>query len=416
MTRIVAAALVGTVLATAAGAALGAGADDTALLFTSFRKNGQDGLHLAYSTDGLKWTDLGKSSLKPAVGKSRLMRDPCIQQGPNGTFHMVWTAGWWEKGIGHASSKDLITWSKQQYIAVMAHEPKARNTWAPELTWDEKGKQWLIYWATTIPGRFPQTDNQGDHNHRMYYVMTKDFKTFSKTKLFFDPGYNVIDATIVKKEGKFTLVYKDERKGKDKGGKTLRMAYADRIEGPYLNPTKPFTIDWVEGPSVIPVGREWFVYYDHYTRPHYYGGVKTADFKKFTDASKTMTFPPDHRHGTVLRVPKSVLAGLKLFASAETGSYTKLPHAVAAIAACLDKGDYKTLAAACSRKPNEHVLRQLGEVHKKTPLPTLYADRTFPANAERFKLGGHAKELGHIHIDFSKTGGAWRIESIWMCR
>ena len=29
-----------------------------ALLFTSFRHNGEDGLHLAWSEDGLKWTAL----------------------------------------------------------------------------------------------------------------------------------------------------------------------------------------------------------------------------------------------------------------------------------------------------------------------------------------------------------------------
>ena len=48
-------------------------------LFSSFRGNGEDGLHLAYSRDGLKWTPLGgdKSFLKPRLG-GNLMRDPCI--------------------------------------------------------------------------------------------------------------------------------------------------------------------------------------------------------------------------------------------------------------------------------------------------------------------------------------------------
>ena len=49
----------------------------TAYLFSSFRGNGQDGLHLAYSHDGLKWTALksDKAFLKPKVG-GKLMRDP----------------------------------------------------------------------------------------------------------------------------------------------------------------------------------------------------------------------------------------------------------------------------------------------------------------------------------------------------
>ena len=39
-------------------------------LFSSFRGNGDDGLHLAYSHDGLKWIALNndKSFLKPEVG------------------------------------------------------------------------------------------------------------------------------------------------------------------------------------------------------------------------------------------------------------------------------------------------------------------------------------------------------------
>ena len=47
------------------------------------------GLHLAYSYDGLKWTALNddKPLLVPEVGKDRLMRDPSICRGPDGTFH-----------------------------------------------------------------------------------------------------------------------------------------------------------------------------------------------------------------------------------------------------------------------------------------------------------------------------------------
>ena len=97
-------------------------------LFTSFRGNGEDGLHLAFSHDALKWTALNddKSFLKPQVG-TKLMRDPCICQGPDGTFHMVWTSGWWDKGIGIAHSKDLIDWSDQKWLGVMEHEPTAVN-------------------------------------------------------------------------------------------------------------------------------------------------------------------------------------------------------------------------------------------------------------------------------------------------
>jgi hypothetical protein len=294
--------------------AMAAAASEGAYLFSSFRGNGQDGLHLAYSCDGYKWTALNndKPYLAPRIGeKEKLMRDPCILQGPDGAFHMVWTTGWQDKkGIGYANSKDLIHWSDQKAIPLMAHEPTARNCWAPELFYDDAKKQFLIFWSTTIPGRFPETDPSGDNglNHRIYYVTTKDFQTFSDTKLFFDGGFNVIDATILKANGKYHLIVKDETKTPVK--KNLRIATSDYPEGPYTNVSEPFTISWVEGPSAIKIGDEYFIYFDHYARPQFYGAVRSKNLKTWEDVSKEMSFPKDTRHGTVIRVSDDVLKRL----------------------------------------------------------------------------------------------------------
>lgn len=96
------------------------------------------------------------------MGGDKLIRDPCVIQGPEGKFHMVWTVSWNEKGIGYARSEDLMNWSEQKYIPVMEHEEYARNCWAPEVYFDEESKRYMIFWFTTIPGRFPETDDQGD--------------------------------------------------------------------------------------------------------------------------------------------------------------------------------------------------------------------------------------------------------------
>ncbi len=45
-----------------------------------------------------------------------------------------------------------------------------------------------------------------------------------------------------------------------------------------------------------------------------------------------------------------------------------------------------------------------------------YKGLAFPADVERFKLGGHDQELGHMHIDFIKRDNSWVIERIWQCR
>src|SRR6476660_3466523 len=154
-------------------------ATDNVYMFSYFINNGADGLHYAYSKDGLTWQAVKDSSfLRPTVSKDKLMRDPCIIRGADNLFHMVWTVSWNDKGIGYASSKDLIHWSAQQFIPVMEHEDSARNTWAPEITYDPVAKDYMIYWATTISGRFPQKDTAAEsgYNHRIYYTTTKDFK------------------------------------------------------------------------------------------------------------------------------------------------------------------------------------------------------------------------------------------------
>jgi len=131
-------------------------------LFAYFKGNGEDGVHLAYSYDGISWKALNQDRgfLKPEAGRDKLMRDPAILPGPDGIFRMVWTVSWGKKGIGYACSEDLIHWSDQEYIPVMEHEPGAKNCWAPEMIYDDVRDQYMIFWATTIPGRYPETDGQ----------------------------------------------------------------------------------------------------------------------------------------------------------------------------------------------------------------------------------------------------------------
>ena len=286
---------------------------DETLLFTFFREpNGQGGLQLATSTNGLNWTEIkppsGTGFIVPEVG-GKLMRDPSLALGPDGTFHLVWTTSWGRPPVfGYASSKDLIHWSQQRAIPVMEDNPTAQNVWAPELFYDAQKQLWLIFWASTIPGKFTETVNSGDSNHRIYYVTTKDFQTFSKTKLLYDGGFNVIDAMILPAQGKYYLVVKDETKNPVK--KHIRLVVGDRPEGPYSKAGPAISQDWVEGPSGIQLGDEYYIYFDHYANPKYYGGIQSTDMAHWQDVSSLMTFPKGFRHGTVLKVPAVVVQNL----------------------------------------------------------------------------------------------------------
>lgn len=286
--------------------------ENEVLLFSYFKGNGEDGLHLATSPDGLRWTALNgdKSVLTPTVSKDKLMRDPCIIRGYDGLFHMVWTTSWHDRGIGYASSKDLVHWSEQQYLPVMEAEPTAKNCWAPEITYDAPHRQYLIYWATTIPGRFRagETTADGGNNHRIYYVATKDFKTYSPAKVLYDKDFNVIDASIQPAGRRYVMFLKDETR--EPAQKNLRVAFADQATGPYGAPSAPITGKyWAEGPTAIQLGSKWLVYFDKYTE-HKYGAVTSTDLEHWTDISDQVQFPQGARHGTVLRITRQELAQL----------------------------------------------------------------------------------------------------------
>jgi hypothetical protein len=289
-------------------------AEATCYLFTFFTGNGEDGLHLAWSGDGYKWEALngGKSYLKPEVGESKLMRDPCLLRGPDGTFHLVWTTAWEGRTIGYASSKDLVTWSPQKAIPVMEHEADVRNCWAPEVVYNDKRQEFLIFWASTVRGRFPATagSSESDYNHRMYCTTTKDLSTFTDTRLFYDPGFSVIDATIIPDNGRFILIVKDETVKPPK--KHLRMAFSDSADGPWTDLTPPFTPEgrWSEGPTAIRIGQEFLVYYDAYRDKHYAASI-SRDLKTWEDVTSKMSFVPGMRHGTVVAVPSSLVARLR---------------------------------------------------------------------------------------------------------
>lgn len=285
-------------------------------IFCYFKGNGVDGLHLAYSNNGLQWLALKKDSsfLKPNVAKDKLMRDPCIIRGADNQFHMVWTVSWNEKGIGYASSPDLVHWSAQQFIPVMTAEAGALNCWAPEITYDGPSKTYIIYWATTITGRFPLVDTLSEkkYNHRIYYVTTKDFKTISDTKLLFDPGYNVIDATIIPLKKGYVMFFKDETRNPVQ--KNIKVAFADELTGPYRAQSKPITGNyWAEGPTTLRTDGRWTIYFDRYTE-HRYGAVSSTDLKTWTDISDQVLLPPGIRHGTIFKITDEEFRNLRRLA------------------------------------------------------------------------------------------------------
>lgn len=276
---------------------------------TSFHEPANEGLRFIYSHDGIHWDSIQGTFLTPTVGTQKVMRDPSIVKGPDGTFHLVWTCSWrGDRGFGYASSKDLIHWTTPRHIPAMT-DTTTVNVWAPELFYDDVKKQFLIIWASCVPGKFP--DYQEDHmnNHRLYYMTTKDFKHFSSAKLFYDPGYSAIDATLVKRgKGDYVMVVKDNSRPM----RNIKVAFAASPYGPWSASSEPFTESFTEGPSTAKIGDWYYIYYDTY-RKGIYSAHRTKDFKTFIDRTDEVYFPKGHKHGTVFMASEEIVEQLKKY-------------------------------------------------------------------------------------------------------
>lgn len=284
-----------------------ASCNNKAYLFTSFNEPADKGLRMLYSYDAYHWKSFDTIFLAPQIGKNKIMRDPSMVQGADGTFHLVWTTEWkGGNGFGYASSKDLLHWSEQQYIPAMQQEKSVVNVWAPELFYDKEQEQYLIVWASCIPGRFERGIEADSNNHRLYCTTTKDFKTFTDTKLFLDPKFSVIDAVVVARAKEdYVLVLKDNTRPE----RNIKVAFSNNAYEGYKQISVPFTEKFTEGPAVVKVKGGWLIYYDVYAQKKY-GASFTKDFKTFTKADSLIAIPEGHKHGTIVEVKKKVVKQL----------------------------------------------------------------------------------------------------------
>jgi predicted GH43/DUF377 family glycosyl hydrolase len=287
-----------------------------AYLYSYFTdKNQAAGLRLAVSKDGLSFEALrdGAVFLKPGVGESGLMRDPCLFRSPQSKapFHLVWTTSWHGQTIGYASSHDLIEWTPQRAIPVMQAFPGTRHTWAPEGIWDARHRQFVIFWSSTVTDMFSDKEgtSENDLNPRIFFTTTRDFQSFTPTRVLFDPGFQVIDASFLAGPGSaLTLLFKDERKNPVK--KNLRIAHAGSATGPFTVDPKPISLpdSWLEGPTGIWTGSEYRVYGDAYIRKQM---MMFTSRDLSTWAETPVSTPPGMRHGTIIRVPEKFIEPLR---------------------------------------------------------------------------------------------------------
>lgn len=280
-------------------------------LFTSFRGNG-DGLHLAWSVDAKHWNELNGIFLESTVG-SGLLRDPFIlrEASDDGrrdrdVYHMVWTTGWNDRGIGYASTQDFVHWSIPRYLPFMEDVEGTRNCWAPEIFFDDTRDEYMITWSSSVDGRLSETESDLRMNNRTYYVTTDDFKSFSEPQVLIDPGFDHIDTTIAKSGHQYIAIIKEGDKQSIEEWGPIHSLTASDPQGPWTLRTPPILTERAEGPALVKTNGKTLMYFDYYSQGRY-GARATTDWRSWQDATDEIETVEGQRHGSIVITSKRVM-------------------------------------------------------------------------------------------------------------
>jgi hypothetical protein len=262
-----------------------------------------ESVHLATSTDGLRWTALdANQGLAFATTGTRSVRDPYVFRKQDGTFGVLATQGWDTDSIYVWDSPNLTSFGEPRLVRLNTF---GNRVWAPQAIWNPVANNYVVYWSGNVNGG----------PNRTYYNTTTDFRTFSAPTVLFDPGYDEIDADIQLVNGVYYLYHKGEV------GKRLFVARSTSLTpGSFVaqttTPLPPANVN-VEGPTVFAAntGNRWYMYYDRFDEGGVFGLSTTTDIANpnswTTVPASGYTLPAGVRHATVFGVTAAELARIR---------------------------------------------------------------------------------------------------------
>lgn len=320
------------------GSSNGPGKPYVGYLFAYFTGNTREGecirFALSDGNDALTWVELngGRPVLSSTLGTTGL-RDPFLIRGKDG-FHLLATdlsigsgTSWADsqrsgsRSIEIWSSHDLVNWSEQRHVEIAPRS--TGNAWAPEAIFDEGTGGYLVFWASAIRADAQKGAN-ADVPHRMLCAWTRDFTTFSQPKIWQDPGWSVIDATILRVGNAYHRFTKNDRGV---------ASWADVIQEVSFDPCWPSPSPaWhvvtdrigadaglgpVEGPIAFAAnpgdanGQGYYLFLDEYTGRGYVPlFTENLDDPRWRVPARSR-LPTDARHGSVIAVTATEVAALR---------------------------------------------------------------------------------------------------------
>ena len=280
---------------------------DGGYLFAHMTDKNYGKLFYSISRDGLRWTTLndGKIILADYNGH------PDICKGGDGNYYMIGVQSSDSHYLTLFSSSDLVAWKRNNIeravfdVSHLGQQNEGYYVGAPKMFYDEESKQFIITWHASYPGLKDQVWWEG---MRTCFVLTSDFKTFTKAQRLFDftgtdADMATIDTIIKKEGGKYYAIIKDERwPDKCRTGKTIRIAISEYLTGPYENPGSSITPAWREAPILVksPDNEDWYLFTEDYQNAQY----NLFKSKLLTGAmwSQIDFTPPVARHGCIIRI------------------------------------------------------------------------------------------------------------------
>ncbi|WIM95864.1 Ig-like domain repeat protein [Actinoplanes oblitus] len=306
---------------------LPAAAAKTGYLFSYFTGEGTangEQLYFAVSkaNDPLSYREVNdaKPVLTSELGTKGL-RDPFIIRSPEGDkFYQIATDlkingnGDWDgsqrrgsKSIMVWESTDLVTWTNQRLVKISPDT--AGNTWAPEAFYDRSIGAYVVFWASKLYDP-ADTAHAGSTYNRMMYATTRDFYTFSEPRVWKDPGYSVIDSTMIEHDGTYYRFTKDERN--NTSSTPCAKFLIEEKSTSIMSTDYQFVRECIgsgavsagEGPLVFKSNTEdrWYLFIDEFGGQGYVPFTTTDLAAGLWTKVSSYSLPASPRHGTVLPV------------------------------------------------------------------------------------------------------------------
>ena len=172
------------------------------------------------------------------------LRDPYILRSKDGDkYYMVATdlciscgTGWGPAQSNGSlkievwESTDLVKWSRTNGAneGITINQPEAGMTWAPEAYWDDALQSYVVHFSSRLYADASHTNSNNLHA-RVFYVLTRDFKTFTYPPTEWqNTGYARIDSTVQKIGDYYYRFTKNEEGGAADGLEAGKDIFLER--------------------------------------------------------------------------------------------------------------------------------------------------------------------------------------------